>query len=747
MDRDLGIVIPVYNEGENISATLDAIQRNINTPHRIYIVYDFDEDDTLPVARDFQKKGLDLTFIKNPDGGVTNAIKKGLRDAKEKYLLVSMADLSDDYAKVDSMCGLMNEGYDMVCGSRYMRGGRQEGGPLIKKAISRAVGVSLKYLAGLPTHDATNSFKLYRKSMLDSMEFESEGGFEIGMEILVKAHASGCRVAEIPCVWKGRQKGQSRFKVIGWAPNYLRWYFYALKRNLPDIYLLLLFLTACGLSVYFSSRGWWNKIIDIHSFRQTQTAISTYYLIKEGFTINYITPVFGAPWSVPMEFPTYQFIVAALVRITDMPLDQAGRAVSLAFHYLCLIPLYYLLRNMNIRRMHVAVVLSLVVASPLYAFWSRTFMIESTALFFSLMSTLFLLRAIRGWSVLNITGGILCGSLAALTKITTFSIFCVALFMIIVAVWFSKGRERFTVSITGRHLLYGILFLGVPLMAGLIWASHADSLKALNPIGNFNMSSKMHSWHFGTLEMRADLRIWRRIFGNYSPSILGSNLLFLLLPLAFFRKGFRLPTIICLLSFAVAVLVYTNMYWRHEYYLYANSIFLIVLLGLSVIALLERPKLSIVGFLLIPLIFVMMYSRYDTYYGPWHAKAAGYNDSLFQIAKTIMKEDEVMLVYGISYNPVIPYYSERKSIMPNGLISLEDPMMKKAIENTGRDKITAMVMCKEFNYDETPFVKKGSELFGLMPNSVTKGFCSLFGQTERVQKYLYGTENPAVHGS
>ncbi len=228
--KSLGIIIPVYNEAEDIGKTINDIEDKINTSHRIYIVYDFDEDNTLPVAKEFIKNGVDIQFVKNPIGGAVNAIKVGLWEAKENYLLVTMADLSDDYTVVDSMCNLIAEGYDIVCGSRYMKGGKQIGGSLLKKTLSRIAGVSLRYVAGLPTHDVTNSFKLYRKSMIDSIEIESDGGFEIGMEIVIKAHFSGFKVNEIPCIWMDRQKGKSRFKILKWFPKYLRWYFYAIKR-------------------------------------------------------------------------------------------------------------------------------------------------------------------------------------------------------------------------------------------------------------------------------------------------------------------------------------------------------------------------------------------------------------------------------------------------------------------------------------------------------------------------------------
>ena len=228
----LGIIIPVYNEAENIGRTIEAIEAKVATAHRIHIVYDFEEDTTLPAARQYLQRGVNIRFIKNPVRGVAGAIKTGLREAGEEWLLVTMADLSDDHSVVDEMCGLMRDGYDLVCGSRYMRGGKQIGGPRIKKLLSRVAGLSLRYLAGLPTHDITNSFKLYRKSMVDALPIESSGGFEVGMEIATKAHFSHYRVTQVPCLWTDRQVGQSRFRIIKWAPKYLKWYAWAFRKRI-----------------------------------------------------------------------------------------------------------------------------------------------------------------------------------------------------------------------------------------------------------------------------------------------------------------------------------------------------------------------------------------------------------------------------------------------------------------------------------------------------------------------------------
>lgn len=229
----INIVIPVFNEGENIRSLLTEIEEKIKTPHRIFIVYDFNEDNTIPVARDFTKPNGNVMLIKNKFGkGALNAIRTGFESINDGAVLVVMADLSDDIGKVDEMFRKITEGYDIVCGSRYMKGGKQVGGPWFKKLLSKTAGISLYHVSGIPVHDITNSFKMYRKRVLDDIVIESDGGFEIGMEIVVKAYFMGFRVTEIPCTWLDRKEGKSRFKVFRWMPKYLRWYFYAIREGL-----------------------------------------------------------------------------------------------------------------------------------------------------------------------------------------------------------------------------------------------------------------------------------------------------------------------------------------------------------------------------------------------------------------------------------------------------------------------------------------------------------------------------------
>ena len=227
----LSIVVPVYNEDKNILNLLEHIRNNIKQDKEILIVYDFDEDSTIPVVKNNLENfnNLGIKLIKNDFGrGVVNALKKGLACSEGEAILVLMADLSDDLKVVGQMIKKLGEGYDIVCGSRYMKGGRQIGGGKFKKSLSGLAGRSLRLLSRIPTKDVTNNFKMYRKSMLDKISIESKGGFEVAMEITVKAYKKGFKITEIPSVWLDRTEGSSNFKIWKWMPHYLKWYFYCL---------------------------------------------------------------------------------------------------------------------------------------------------------------------------------------------------------------------------------------------------------------------------------------------------------------------------------------------------------------------------------------------------------------------------------------------------------------------------------------------------------------------------------------
>lgn len=233
MPAAVEFVMPVYNEGANVERAIEEIYRLVPLPKRLLVVYDFDEDDTVPVVRALAPRFAGLELVQNRHGrGALNAMRTGIEVATAEVVIVTMADLSDDIAVAPRMIELIrDEGYDVVCASRYVRGGRQIGGPLVKRSLSWLAGVSLHWLTGIPTHDVTNSFRAYRLSAIRRFAIESSGGFELAMELTVKAFVAGMRITEVPATWRDRSAGTSRFRLTAWLPHYLRWYAYALTRR------------------------------------------------------------------------------------------------------------------------------------------------------------------------------------------------------------------------------------------------------------------------------------------------------------------------------------------------------------------------------------------------------------------------------------------------------------------------------------------------------------------------------------
>lgn len=231
MFQPLTIIIPVYNEGGNFPRLWTEISSQIRSQFRALVIYDFDQDDTVPVVQGIIARGESrLKLVKNAiRPGVVGAILTGFNQVEDGPVLVVMADLSDDLKQVDSMLALYGQGYQVVVGSRYMKGGSIEGGPWLKQLLSRAAGTTLHWLRGIPTHDATNAFKIYDRDMLKSFTIESQRGFELNLELTVKAFLRGYRIAEVPSTWRDRSHGESRFRLWGWLPHYLKWYFHAFR--------------------------------------------------------------------------------------------------------------------------------------------------------------------------------------------------------------------------------------------------------------------------------------------------------------------------------------------------------------------------------------------------------------------------------------------------------------------------------------------------------------------------------------
>jgi len=228
----LAIIVPAHNEEDNIVDLIEKIEGSLGLEYELIVVNDHSSDATARLARDLSVKYPNVRLVENlNDAGFANAIKTGFADNKADAAVPVMADLCDDLKTIEEMFRKVNEGYDVVCGSRYIKGAARLGGSGLKGFFSFFAGWSLHYLLGIPTHDIANAFKMYRKSVLDSMVIESKG-FEISMEIPLKAYYSGFNITEVPTVWRERTKGKSTFKMFKLLPCYMKMYIWAVFKRI-----------------------------------------------------------------------------------------------------------------------------------------------------------------------------------------------------------------------------------------------------------------------------------------------------------------------------------------------------------------------------------------------------------------------------------------------------------------------------------------------------------------------------------
>jgi glycosyltransferase involved in cell wall biosynthesis len=224
----VSVVIPAYNEGPDIIPVLDRIFESVRLQCEVLVVVDSARDSTVSPVNEYAQKEPRLRCIVNTYGrGPANAIRYGIGAAAAPVAVVTMADGCDDPRQIDDLARLVDRGVAVAVASRYMPGGQQVGGPLVKGLLSRTAGRSLALFARAGTRDATNSFKAYSTDFVRRVGIDSRAGFEIGIELTAKARRMRLPVAEIPTIWLDRQAGISNFRIARWIPSYLRWYRFA----------------------------------------------------------------------------------------------------------------------------------------------------------------------------------------------------------------------------------------------------------------------------------------------------------------------------------------------------------------------------------------------------------------------------------------------------------------------------------------------------------------------------------------
>lgn len=230
----LSIIIPAHNEESNIQNVIEDIEKKVRLDHKIVVIDDHSTDKTADLVMELASKYKNKIILKKSllQPGFANALKTGFENADSDFIIPVMADSCDDALTINKMYQKALEGYDIVCGSRYMKEGKKIGGPKIKTFFSLFVSKTLNKLINIPTQDISNSFKLYRKRVIRNIHIESKG-FEISVEVPLRAFFAGYKITEVPTTWIDRKKGKSKFSVFKEGSGYVKLYLWCLWKRIP----------------------------------------------------------------------------------------------------------------------------------------------------------------------------------------------------------------------------------------------------------------------------------------------------------------------------------------------------------------------------------------------------------------------------------------------------------------------------------------------------------------------------------
>jgi hypothetical protein len=475
--------------------------------------------------------------------------------------------------------------------------------------------------------------------------------------------------------------------------------------------------------MWASSVGWKNGNLRGQEFRQTQTAISAYFIQRDhDFSLAYPTPILGKPWSVPMEFPLYQWTVVGLSNVTGMGLTPAARLVSLACFYLTLPAVFLLLGEWQVTAGRRWLILGLVVSSPLYIFFARAFLIETMALLFSVWFLLGYLRWMNtsDWRWLVAANAFGLG--AGLVKATTLMLYLApAVAGTLMLLWQNRpsasqpGWRRI-----GRIVGQGVAAVAVPLALTYWWLHFTDRIKALNPSSEFLVSANLTGYYYGTNHTRFDPAIWAGHWRIISQSVIW-------LPLAavsgvavlVFGRRWWAKVFFCVACFFGIQVLLPELYSWHDYYYVTNALFLLVAVGLAVTTLFDsRLPRWVGGAVLVGMLVGQGYFYSRRFYEELSAVSPEGSDLTAALQK-LTQPDEVLLIQGEDWNSMTPYYARRRALMLRAGPDHDETEIRRAFANLKGEKVGALITKGVLDKD-APLLKLAAEYFDIYPQPLLK---------------------------
>ena len=231
----LDIIIPVYNEDENIVSLIKKLDDEIVCNFRILICYDSETDRTLKYLKNKNIINKEILFIKNPKQGPNTAIIEGIKSSIAEIILVYMADDFSNINLINKMTDLIEKGNDLIIPSRFVQGGEMIGAKKLKKAVTLGGSYLIYYIGRIPFKDCTNAFKMFSADVKNKINLETKIGFTFALELVIKSYLLKLKIVEIPSSWIELKNRKSNFKMIKWLPHYIYWLLYAMIKNIFKI--------------------------------------------------------------------------------------------------------------------------------------------------------------------------------------------------------------------------------------------------------------------------------------------------------------------------------------------------------------------------------------------------------------------------------------------------------------------------------------------------------------------------------
>jgi dolichol-phosphate mannosyltransferase len=220
----LSIVIPARDEEGGIVATVEHLHLELRlqgVPHEITVVDDGSTDGTWRILQDLAATMPELRPVRNEGPhGFGRAVIYGLDRARGDAIVIMMADESDDCRDVAAYWRTLNEGWDCVFGSRFMRGGGVIDYPPLKRVLNRIANRLIMLVFRIGLNDTTNAFKAYRRTALDGCRPFLSPHFNLTVELPLKAIVRGYSWTTIPITWRNRRSGTAKLKLAEMGSRY-----------------------------------------------------------------------------------------------------------------------------------------------------------------------------------------------------------------------------------------------------------------------------------------------------------------------------------------------------------------------------------------------------------------------------------------------------------------------------------------------------------------------------------------------